>query len=92
MACYCFRTTSVVAVVPFRFYRGWQNNVSNLLIPHLTWDLIRSFSRSLRENEPKEGCYPQGPLQRGMQLTTVQTDLRQSFGKVHKAFALKGEP
>ena len=25
------------------------------------------FSRSLRENEPKEGCYPQGPLQRGMQ-------------------------
>ena len=26
------------------------------------------FSRSLRENEPKEGCYPQGPLDRGMQL------------------------
>ena len=26
-----------------------------------------SFSRSLRENEPKEGRYPQGPLQRGMQ-------------------------
>ena len=29
--------------------------------------VICSFSRSLRENEPKEGRYPQGPLQRGMQ-------------------------
>ena len=29
---------------------------------------IHSFSRSLRENEPKEGRYPQGPLQRGMQF------------------------
>ena len=29
--------------------------------------ISRSFSRSLRENEPKEGRYPQGPLQRGMQ-------------------------
>ena len=30
-------------------------------------NLIYSFSRSLRENESKEGRYPQGPLQRGMQ-------------------------
>ena len=40
------------------------------------------FSRSLRENEPKEGCYPQGPLQRGMQHEKSQkptTFLR--FGK-----------
>ena len=29
---------------------------------------VMFFSRSLRENEPKEGCYPQGPLHRGMQL------------------------
>ena len=29
--------------------------------------IICSFSRSHRENEPKEGRYPQGPLQRGMQ-------------------------
>ncbi len=28
---------------------------------------VHSFSRSLRENEPKEGRYPQGPLDRGMQ-------------------------
>ena len=41
-----------------------------------------AFSRSLRENEPKEGRYPQGPLHRGMQHEKLQiptTFLR--FGK-----------
>ena len=36
-------------------------------IPFLKRSNISSFSRSLRENEAKEGRYPQGPLHRGMQ-------------------------
>ena len=35
-----------------------------------TKKVIYSFSRSLRENEPKEGCSPQGPLDRGMQTAS----------------------
>ena len=35
--------------------------------------------------------YPQGPLDRGMQLTTREDPLRQNFCMIHKAFALKGE-
>ena len=50
---------------------------------------IHSFSRSPRENEPKEWCYPQAPLQRGMQLTTREDPLRQGSSKNHKAFALR---
>ena len=32
------------------------------LLRQLSLRSIHSFSRSLRENEPKEGRYPQGPL------------------------------
>lgn len=53
--------------------------------------MIYSFSRSLRENEPKEGRYLQGPLQRGMQLKIAETAIYQSFGIARKAFALRGE-
>ena len=42
-------------------------------------NLIYSFSRSLRENESKEGRYPQGPLQRGMQ-TESRRNRRLSVG------------
>ena len=42
---------------------------------------VMFFSRSLRENEPKEGCYPQGPLHRGMQLKNREN---RDFSDLHQ--------
>ena len=47
------------------------------------------FISLMQEKRNQRVHYPQGPLQRGMQLTTRGNPLRQSFGIFHKAFALR---
>ena len=51
-------------------------------------EVIMFFSRSLRENEPKEGCYPQGPklfhslAQRTNQETSTPTKASPYMGRM----------
>ena len=59
----------------------WEQG-SLFFVPLREGQIIHSFSRSLRENEPKEGRYPQGPLQRGMQKENCRNrQFSLGFGK-----------